>query len=80
MIAVQENVDDRLRGAGVVDDLLGEKDVGQAVVRQDRAALVMTRQPLEQKDESVYGLQMLVVFGRERPKLFDLNAFDACSG
>lgn len=55
MLAVQQQTEDCLCGARIVDHLLGEEDVVQAAVLDDGTGRLVVLHPLEEEDEAVYG-------------------------
>ncbi|KAH9397744.1 hypothetical protein TYRP_004070 [Tyrophagus putrescentiae] len=77
VVAVHEDADQRLGGAGVVDDLLGvEELVEDRLVRQAAPVGEVVRHPLEQKDQSVHwpkekkwGLVVMKMFRNKRTYL-----------
>lgn len=55
VLAVQQQTEDGLRGARIVDHLLGEEDAVQPAVLHNRTGRLVVLHPLEQEDQAVDG-------------------------
>lgn len=53
MFAIQQQTENGLRGTSIIDHLLGEKDIVQSAVVNNRTGRFVILHPLEQKDEAM---------------------------